>query len=532
MKRLLLAIILILSLIFTSCSSSQENPGVTDNESENGSDGNTDSGGGNSGSDGLTDSTHTHTDTDNNTKCDVCGIYVIVELDFYAINDLHGKFADSDSQPGVNELTTYLKKAYEDNQNALLLSSGDMWQGSSESNLTKGLIVTDWMNELSFTSMTLGNHEFDWGEEPIKSNLAIAKFPFLAINIYDKSTNKRVEYAEASVMVEKSGVKVGIIGAIGDCYSSIAPDKVENLYFKTGSELTELVMNESKRLRENGADLIVYSIHDGHGSSGGSVISDSKLSSYYSPSLSKGKYVDIVFEGHSHKNYVLLDSYGVYHLQNGGENKGISHAEIKFNIANDKYAVTESEVVSSSDYSKHTPDTLIDTLLKKYESLIAIGNEVLGTNAKKRYSTELEKLVSKLYLETGLKKWGSQYEVFLGGGFIKARSPYDLEAGEVTYSELQAIFPFDNELTLCSIKGKYLKSKFLNTTNEDYYVSLSDYGEAKKGTVDDNATYYIIVDSYTSSYAPNKLTVIDTYDKITFARDLLAEHVKGGGLNN
>ena len=41
---------------------------------------------------------------------------------------------------------------------------------SMSANLTAGLIMTDWMNELDFTAMTLGNHEYDWGEEYIESN--------------------------------------------------------------------------------------------------------------------------------------------------------------------------------------------------------------------------------------------------------------------------------------------------------------------------------------------------------------------------
>ena len=35
-------------------------------------------------------------------------------------------------------------------------------------------------------------------------------------------------------------IQVGIIGAIGDCYSSIASDKVQDIYFKTGNDLTAL----------------------------------------------------------------------------------------------------------------------------------------------------------------------------------------------------------------------------------------------------------------------------------------------------
>ena len=256
-----------------------------------------------------------HTDLDDNGLCDGCGMSVIIVLDMFAINDLHGKVFDSASQCGVDEMTTYLKNAYKNEDHVLILSSGDMWQGSLESNLTKGLIVTEWMNELDFASMTIGNHEFDWGEEYIAANAEVAEFPFLAINIYDSDTDKLADYCTPSVIVERGGAKIGIIGAIGDCHSSISGEHSGGFYFKVGNELTELVKNEATRLREAGADFIIYSIHDGYGSSksGVGTITDSKLYDYYHPELSEG-YVDIVFEGHTHRSYVLIDDNGVYHL--------------------------------------------------------------------------------------------------------------------------------------------------------------------------------------------------------------------------
>ena len=135
-----------------------------------------------------------HVDTNNDSLCDFCRIALTVTVDFYAINDLHGKLLDGNSQPGTDELTSFLKSAREGDDHAVFLSSGDMWQGTSESNLTRGKIVTDWMNSLDFVSMTLGNHEFDWGEEYIESNLELADFPFLAINIYDRATDTLADY--------------------------------------------------------------------------------------------------------------------------------------------------------------------------------------------------------------------------------------------------------------------------------------------------------------------------------------------------
>ena len=472
-----------------------------------------------------------HTDEDNDGSCDDCGISVIITFDFYALNDLHGKFDDTDSQDGVDELSTYLANAYNTDDNVILLSSGDMWQGSFESNSTKGLIITDWMNELDFVSMTLGNHEYDWGEESIKANVALAEFPFLAINIYERDTNERVDYVKSSVLVERGGMKIGIIGAIGDCYSSISGDKVEEVYFKTGAALTELVKAESEKLRAEGADYIVYSIHGGFGSnSSASMVQTSSLRGYYDASLSRDGYVDLVFEGHTHRSYAFEDEYGVPHLQNGGDNSGISHVEVRLNYANGYDRVSVSEIIKPSRYANLEDHPIVDELLQKYADQVDAGKLVLGQNSRLRNSTELKGLVADLYYEAGIERWGDKYDIALGGGFISVRSPYDLAAGEVKYSDLNSLLPFDNQLVLCSIKGRDLKNKFFETNNSNYYIAYGDYGASIRNNIDYNATYYIITDTYCSSYAYNNLTVVDYYDAGVYARDLIADYIRAGGL--
>lgn len=474
-----------------------------------------------------------HTDTDINGVCDTCFASVYVYFDFYAINDLHGKVADADTHPGVDELSTYLKNARQTDDHVILLSTGDMWQGSAESNMTGGLLMTEWMNALDFTAMTPGNHEYDWGREAIEANAAIAKFPFLAINIYDRETGERADYCSPSVVVEGDGLQIGIIGAIGDCYSSIASDKCEDVYFKTGKDLTALVKAESQRLRIEGVDFIVYALHDGYGStqSGITAVDGSDLRSYYDTSLSDG-YVDLVFEGHTHQGYRLQDEYGVYHLQNRGDNKGgISHVEIAINTANGTSSVRVAELVSTGKYDDLEDDPIVEELLEKYADQIADANRVVGYNNSRRNGDALRQLAADLYYEAGLEKWGDSYDIVLGGGFFTVRSPGSLASGEVTYGMLQSLFPFDNELTLCSVKGRDLWSKFFATDNDNYFIGYGDYGQQVRENIDMDGTYYIIVDSYTALYGPNRLTVVEKYGERVYARDLLAAYIENGGLN-
>ncbi len=467
-----------------------------------------------------------HQDANTDYLCDLCQGKLLVELDIFTVNDLHGKFLDSTSQPGVDELTSYLLSQ---TGNTLFLSAGDMWQGSSESNLTGGLLLTQWMNELGFAAMTLGNHEFDWGEVFIRNNAEIADFPFLAINIFDRSTDQPVSYCQPSVVVERGGLQIGIIGAIGDCYSSISSDKVENIYFKTGQQLTALVKDEATRLRSEGADVIVYVLHDGHGQSMDSpgTLSSGPLSGYYDDSLSNG-YVDIVFEGHTHKHYVFADRYGVYHLQGGGENAGISQATLVYNILTEDVVYVNARFVSSNVYDDHAPHPGIQDLLDQFQTQLEPGNRVVGYSGKYWRGDDLRQLIAQLYYEAGMECWGDSYDIALGGGFISIRNPWNLEPGEVKYSLLQALFPFDNQIVLCSIKGSDLLRNFVGTSRENYFIHLGEL----PAKVDPNGTYYIVTDTYCSSYAPNNLTLVAEYEPGIYARDLLADYIAQGNLES
>ena len=441
---------------------------------------------------------------------------VVVNIELFALNDFHGNVQDSDTGLGISRTSTLLKTYPNNVDNTLYISQGDMWQGSAESNMTRGQLVNDWMNQLHFTSMTLGNHEFDWNSSFVRTNAGLANFPYLGINIYDHSTNQRVDYAQPSAIINKNGAKIGIIGAIGDCYSSISASNVQDIYFKVGDELTQLVKNEAIRLRNvEKCDFIIYSLHEDDEN--------------YNIDLSN--YVDLVLEGHTHQNYVKTDAQGVYHIQSAGYNKTINYINIDINTTQDTFVINRVKSIYTNDYLSYTKDSEAESLFTKYADVISGANDVLGYNRSKRNSTFLRQLVADLYLQYGVSKWGSSYDLFLGGGYISCRSPYYLYQGDVTYADLYTLFPFDNDLVLCSISGYYLNKQFVNTTNDNYYISYTTFGDNNRSNINSSGTYYLVTDSYSSDYATNHLTVIDRYSNEGFyARDMLAQYIRDGNL--
>ena len=437
-------------------------------------------------------------------------------VDLFSFNDTHGAVLESSSTAGLSKTSTFIKNQKAINPNQITISQGDMWQGSAESNSTRGELFTRWMNELDFVSMTLGNHEFDWGSEYIVANAETANFPTLAINIVYKSNGQRASYCQPSTTFTRGGYKFGVIGAIGDCYSSISGSKVKDVSFLTGSSLTNLVKSESNRLRnDEDCDFIIYSIHYD--------------ASDYDESLSTGGYVDLVLEAHTHSNYINQDSGDVYHIQSGSYGSHVGHVEIKFDNATKTSSIANIENISTLNFSSLAEDNNTNNIINSYD--FEWMYDTLGYNSTYRNASFICQLVADLYAQEGAKKWGADYDIVLGGGYISCRSPRKIPVGNVTYAQLFNLEPFDNDIVLGSISGSKLKSQFINTSNSNYYIKYVN--SIDTSSINNSSTYYIVTDTYSSDYTNNGITVVDylSTDGI-YARDLLAEYVKKGGLNN
>ena len=99
----------------------------------------------------------------------------------------------------------------------------------------------------------------------------------------------------------------------------------------------------------------------------------------------------------------------------------------------------------------------------------------------------------------------------------------------MTYSQIASLFPFDNEIVLCSVKGSDLQgSNFVNGSNDNYYLTWTSYGNEVRFNINYSQTYYLISDTYSSDYSYNHLTVIDTLEVGLYARDLLKNYVAAG----
>jgi len=146
---------------------------------------------------------------------------VVEELTILTTNDFHGAIAETGGQYGIARLAQNFKMVKDASKATVIVSAGDMFQGTALSNYNHGKTIIDIMNIMQFDAMTLGNHEFDWGYNQMyqyvdgNTNNGEAKFPFLGCNIIEKSTGTLPDGVKAYQIVERGGLKIAIIGYMG-----------------------------------------------------------------------------------------------------------------------------------------------------------------------------------------------------------------------------------------------------------------------------------------------------------------------------
>src|SRR5207237_1098453 len=201
-----------------------------------------------------------------------------VHLVIVGTTDLHGWFGGhQEGYGGLATLSSYVDALRASNPGrVVLVDSGDMFQGTLESNIFEGEPVVRGYNMLGYVAAAVGNHEFDYGPVgpdavartpaqdelgALKKNAANAKYALLSANMTEKATGRVPSWAKPSMMITAGGVKVGIIGlSTPDTPNVTNPQNVVDLNF--GDPVAATVA-QATELRAHGADAIIVIAHMG-----------------------------------------------------------------------------------------------------------------------------------------------------------------------------------------------------------------------------------------------------------------------------
>ncbi len=322
----------------------------------------------------------------------------------------------------------------------LLLDAGDTFQGSYVSNSTEGELVMAAMNVAGYDAWTLGNHEFDWGQEPLKARIAQAGFPVLAANILDETTGKLWDAVQPYTIVEVGRIKAGILGLAYPGTPAITkPENVAGLEFQQAEETVRHYLPE---LQEQ-AELIIVLSHLG-----------------YDGDLALAKAVDgldVIIGGHSH---MFLESprniNDTLIVQAGAKGQVVGRLELTVNVETGQVVDYVSgkvlvPVTGNLEVVNQEVKTLVDAALAEAEETInmPIGETAVALRPESTGEFALGNLVVDAMLACDLDGQPADIAMHNNGG-IRAALP----KGPVSFGQLYAVLPFDNQLMALDLTGE------------------------------------------------------------------------------
>ncbi len=201
---------------------------------------------------------------------DVAIIHLVFTNDIHGYVDPRGAtFMNPNFPPplgGGASAARYLKELRasiegDPNQAVLLVDAGDTWQGSPVGTITEGRVMADYFNELGYDAVTVGNHEFDKGKDVAISLSEGIEPQFICANIYDEN-DKLVDWIQPYRIVEKAGLRIGIIGAATPGTVDMAfEENVEGLHF--GDIIPAVEKQRDILLNEELCDFVMLVVHEG-----------------------------------------------------------------------------------------------------------------------------------------------------------------------------------------------------------------------------------------------------------------------------
>lgn len=218
----------------------------------------------------------------------------LFELSVVHINDFHARFEEVNTASvtcspekgdvcvgGYARTMTVLKKLLAERTNAIYLNAGDNFQGTLWYNIHRWNVTVELLNMLPADAMTIGNHEFDHGVEGVVPFLEQINSTVLLVNV-DNSKEPEFKNFKKSIIIERSGRKIGLIGVILRTTDDIA--NTGNLIF---ADESETVREEAQLLKQQGVNIIV-------------VISHCGMDVDLIIAEKAGSDIDIIVGGHSH----------------------------------------------------------------------------------------------------------------------------------------------------------------------------------------------------------------------------------------
>ncbi len=350
-------------------------------------------------------------------------------------NDEHGwmePYQNTGGAAGMLRLWKYRERLGA-NDHLLVLSGGDMWTGPALSTELQGESMADVMNQMGYSAAAIGNHDFDFGQDAIRTRLAQSEFPFLSANIRDVVTGDIPEYVQPYLITEVNGVKVGIIGlTTTEAKVDTKPAFVANLRFL---EYREVIPTFAAQARADGAELLMIIAHV--------CIGETRELAQ----LAAENGISIIGGGHCHEEHNEVKNE-VRLVESGYFMRGYIRLELLFDIETDRIVDEHSELIRNPAW-RGDPQVL--QLMEQWQARAdpALWEPIgYADRSIDRESAQMAELLLMPWLEA----WPEADVALADPRYVQQ----DLYPGPITAATVEGILSTTNQLVEVELSGAEL----------------------------------------------------------------------------
>ena len=391
-----------------------------------------------------------------------------VNIKLLGTSDIHGRVvpwsygADVEDKSGsYAQIATYVKDVRKNNKNVVLVDVGDAIQDNQvdvfakDKKYYKDHPIPKVLNEMKYDVFVLGNHEFNFGMEALDEILKDIKAKKLTANFYYKKNDKR--YIDATTIIEKDGVKLGIIG-LSTPMSAKFEEDTGNLKDMKFTSPTEEVRTQVDKLKSKGVDAIIVIAHMG-------IENENKIpDTGMRDVINAVDGIDVVIAGHMHKDVPSETIKNTLITEPHRYGTVVSEVDLTFDI-NDKKEVKlvkkESKTVPVKELEA---DKKIAEIYKPYhEKLRELNNVVIGQTENEMVPQETKHGVSAAFSrDTGLSSFINDVEQHYSGADVVTFS-FDHQKARMNKGDIKKkdiIFNYryaGGDVTVYELTGKQLK---------------------------------------------------------------------------
>jgi len=391
-----------------------------------------------------------------------------VNIKLLGTSDIHGRVvpwsygADVEDKSGsYAQIATYVKDVRKNNKNVVLVDVGDAIQDNQvdvfakDKKYYKDHPIPKVLNEMKYDVFVLGNHEFNFGMKALDEILKDIKAKKLTANFYYKKNDKR--YIDATTIIEKDGVKLGIIG-LSTPMSAKFEEDTGNLKDMKFTSPTEEARTQVEKLKAKGVDAIIVIAHMG-------IENENKIpDTGMRDVINAVDGIDVVIAGHMHKDVLSETIKNTLITEPHRYGTVVSEVDLTFDI-NDKKEVKlvkkESKTVPVKELEA---DKKIVEIYKPYhEKLRELNNVVIGQTENEMVPQETKHGVSAAFSrDTGLSSFINDVEQHYSGADVvtfsfdhqKAR----MDKGDIKKKDIIFNYRYaGGDVTVYELTGKQLK---------------------------------------------------------------------------